>query len=81
MHLMAWKVETDSVYLDYAKAFDRVDHNILIRKLRSYKVHDGLVTWIQSFLEGKVQRVTVDGCQSEPGSVLGPMLFLIHISE
>ena len=53
--------ETDVLYLDYAKAFDKVDHNILLNKLTSYVIKGKLSEWIKAFLTNRYQRVTVDG--------------------
>ena len=65
--------------LDFAKAFNTVAHKRLLRKLESYGIDGNLYGWIQSFLEGRTQRVVVDGETS--GSVLGPLLFLIFIND
>ena len=43
-------VDTDAIYLDYAKAFDKVDHRLLIEKLKQYGFHPKLIYWIESFL-------------------------------
>ena len=40
----------DSIYLDYAKAFDKIDHNILLKKLNLYGIHPTLINWIDNFL-------------------------------
>lgn len=81
------KNNIDVVYLDFAKAFDKVDHGILLHKIR---VSGKLGEWLHCFLTGRVQTVTVGGAVSKPsvvvsgvpqGSVLGPILFLIHISN
>ena len=80
----------DVVYLDFAKAFDKVDHNILLHKLKSLGINGKTLRWIQSFLEDRVQRVVVNGQLSTPsqvisgvpqGSVLGPLLFLVLIGD
>ena len=80
----------DVIYLDFAKAFDKVDHGILLHKLRSYGIHGQLGKWLHSFLSQRKQRVSVHGEPSEPstvqsgvpqGSVLGPLLFLIHVGD
>ena len=46
----------DSIYLDYVKAFDKVDHQLLLLKLEKYKFHPKLITWIKS-LSDRFQEV------------------------
>ena len=53
-------MDTDSIYLDYAKAFDKVDHQLLLLKLVKYKFHPKLITWIKYFLSDRFQEVVVN---------------------
>ena len=82
--------EVDVIYLDYQKAFDRVDFNVLLKKLRNYGIGGKLLKWLEAFLTGRKQTVVVDGKRSNwesvrsgvpQGSVLGPILFLIYVID
>ena len=91
-----WTVNIDKglfngvIFIDLKKAFDTIDHGILLNKLTHYGV-DGLsVAWFKSYLSNRYQRISLNGNLSEPkavnfgvpqGSNLGPLLFLIFIND
>ena len=77
------------LYLDFWKAFDKVDHGISLNKLKKIRLNSKIDVWIHNFVSNRQLCVTVNGTSSEAqvrsgipqGSVLGPLLFLIHISD
>lgn len=83
-------LNVDTIYLDFAKAFDKVDHSLVLKKLSMLGIRGKILQWIESFLTNRTQRVMVNGFLSEPapvisgvpqGSVIGPLLFLILIGD
>ena len=80
----------DTVYLDFAKAFDKVDHNILLEKVKKHGIGGKIGRWIMEFLRGRKFRVVANGHMSREenvvsgvpqGTVLAAILFVIMISD
>ncbi|KAF7246339.1 Retrovirus-related Pol polyprotein from type-1 retrotransposable element R2 [Varanus komodoensis] len=57
----------DVVYLDFSKAFDKVPHDILVEKLRSFGIHQSTVRWIRAWLTDRKQKVTITGNHRDGG--------------
>ncbi len=80
----------DVLLFDFAKAFEKVSHELLVQKLSAYGFCDPLLSWIGDFLSDRKQIVRVNSARSSPkiiksgviqGSVLGPLLFILFIND
>ena len=84
------KMSSYCVFLDFAKAFDTVNHAILLGKLKHYGLKGASYSLLESYLTNRKQQVEINGTLSEygiikhgvpQGSVLGPLLFLLYIND
>ena len=84
------KFNIDIIMLDYSKAFDKINHSILLFKLKKLGIGGKIGKWIGNFLLNRTQYVTINGEQSSKsqvisgvpqGTILGPVLFLIYIAD
>ena len=81
---------TGLVFIDYKKAFDLIDHELLLSKLRALGVSENYLPLFCDYLSGRSQYVNIDGCHSTrravtlgvpQGSILGLVLFLVFIND
>ena len=83
-------VQNVNIFLDFSKAFDKVPHNLLLHKLKTFGFNNKLLNWFTDYLSERSKTVIVEGKQSEnfpvtsglpQGSILGPLLFILYVND
>ena len=78
------------IFIDFSRAFDSIDHNILLNKLKFYGFDENSLNFVTSYMSNRVQTTTVNGHTSTPakvtygtaqGSILGPLIFILYVND